>query len=197
MKFLIPLLLLLSSCSANAQLPKEQVIENINRWYSENPEKYSLKVKGDKASAFITRYHPERPEEKDDIIEISYEGMVIQLVFYKPLEEMTTHRDSLEKYCSFLALDDIYNEIPSKGWNIYPRTPISSIGSEAVEFISGGNSISLKINWSSYTVMGYKDSDKCNEELSIADSSISDDCYVSVRKKLPLEVVITNVPFDK
>lgn len=51
----------------------------------------------------------------------------------------------------------------------------------------------MTINWSTYTVMGYKDSKKCNDELGVEDGSVSDDCYVSVQKNLPLEIIITKV----
>lgn len=78
-------------------------------------------------------------------------------------------------------------------WNIYPRTPQSSLNGTGVIFTSGGESVSMTINWSTYTVMGYKDSKKCNDELGVEDGSVSDDCYVSVQKNLPLEIIITKV----
>ncbi|MCP4180141.1 MAG: hypothetical protein GY756_20445 [bacterium] len=194
MKLLIILMLSLSVCTLNKQLTKKQVIENINNWYLENPEQYSIEIKGKGSTANITRYHTERPEEKDDLIEITYKGMIIQLIFTKPLDEISTNIDSLQKYFNYISLNNIYNKIPSAGWDIYPRTPLSSLSGKGVNFTSGGESLSLTIDWSIYSVMGYKDSEKCKDELSTLDGSVSEECQVFVDKKIPLKLVITEVP---
>lgn len=191
MKLILTAFILLFASTLFAQLSKKQVTEHINQWYDHNAEKYFLTIGGEEASAIITRYHPEQPEEKNDLIEIFYLGMEVQLGFDKDLEKISTHKDSLQKYFKYVALTNIYNEIPSSGWDIYPQTPTSSLRGEGLIFNSGGDSISLTINWSSYTVMGYRNTQKCDDELSMADNSISEECYVSVRKNMPLEVRIS------
>jgi hypothetical protein len=196
MKIKILTILLLSFSILNAQESKKTIVNNINSWYSKNPSKYSIEIKGDQASAQITRYHPERKEELDDLIRINYKGMRITLAFTKPLNVLTTNKDSLQKYFSYLSIDRIYNHIPSKGWDIYPKTPSNSLRGKGVTFTIGGDSISLNINWTTYTVFGYKDSEKCNNERAIMDGSVSESCYVSVEKKLPLEIQIIEVPID-
>lgn len=179
-----------------AQVSQKKLIENINEWYEEYEQGYFLTLTNDKTTASIKRYHPERPEEKDDIIEIKHGQMKIVLKFDSPIAEITTHPDSLQKHFSYVSISRIYNDIPSKGWDIYPRTPQSSMRGKGVKFTSGGDAISLKINWQTYTVMGYKDSQKCHDQLSIEDGAVSEDCYTSVRKKIPLEITITDVRID-
>lgn len=191
MKLILTAFILLSASTLFAQLSKKQVTKHINQWYDHNAEKYSVTIGGKEASAIITRYHPEQPEEKNDLIEISYLGMKVQLGFDKELEKISTHKDSLQKHFMYVALTNIYHEIPSSGWDIYPQTPTSSLRGKGVIFNSGGDSISLTIHWSSYTVMGYRNTQKCNDELSMADNPISEKCYVSVRKNIPLEVLIS------
>jgi hypothetical protein len=193
MKFFNTLFLLLISSLIHAQLSKKQVTTNINAWFDENPDSYIVEIKGGDAVAKITRYHPERPEDKDDIIKIGYKKMQIELKFKQPLAEITTHKDSLQKYFDYVSLNNIYNDISAKGWIIYPRTPLSALRGKGVTFLSGGESLSLKINWSIYAVFGYRDSKKCDNERSIADGSVSEPCYVSVRQRRELSVVVTNV----
>lgn len=191
MKIILTIWIVLASFMAFAQLSKKQVTENINQWYDGNTEQYFVKIEGKEASAIITRYHPERPEEKNDLIEVFYKGMKVQLKFDQGLEKISTHKDSLQQHFQYLALTDIYNDIPAKGWDIYPQTPTSSLRGKGVIFNSGGDSISLTINWSLYIVMGYKDAKKCRDELSTSDGSVSEECYVSVRKNIPLSVLVS------
>tara|TARA_R110000787_G_scaffold41071_13_gene101610 strand:+ start:7481 stop:8080 length:600 start_codon:yes stop_codon:yes gene_type:complete len=193
MKIVLTVFMVLVSYTSNAQVSKKQVIKNIDQWYLENPDKYSLNIGGKEATAIITRYHTERPEEKNDLIEILYKGMKMQLKFDQELLEITTHKDSLQKHFQYISLERINHNISSKGWEIYPRTPISSLHGKGVIFNSGVDSVSLTINWSTYTVMGYKDSKKCRNQLSFEDATVSQDCSVSVRKNLPLELIITKV----
>jgi len=193
MKLLLIAVLTLTCQTSMAQLSKIQVAENIDNWYIDNPNQYSVEISGDAAQANITRYHPERADEKNDLIEINYKGMQIEMKFSKPLAEISTHKDSLQKYFSYVSFHNIYNEIEDDGWDVYPQTSQSSMNGEGVVFSQGGDPISLRINWSTYTVMGYKDSKKCHNELGIADGSVSDECYVSVRDELPLEVDVTDV----
>jgi hypothetical protein len=193
MKFIYTVLLVCSAFSLNAQLSKKIVIENINEWYEAHGDVYKVEVKGSKASADITRYHPERPDEKDDIIEVNYQGMEIQLKFDKPFSEIGTSVDSLQKYFSYVSLHNIYNTIPSDGWDIYPRTGMSALRGTGVVFTSGGESLSFTLNWSAYSIMGYRDSKKCHQELEIADGSVSETCYVSVEKNIKLEITVSGL----
>lgn len=194
MKLLFTLALLSCFQLFSAQLAKGKLNDNINAWYEAHPEKYALTIAEGESQAYITRYHPERPEEKNDIIEVEYEGMRIQLKFTKPFEEITTHQDSLQKYLMYVSLTRIYNEIPADGWEIYPRTPSSSLSGKGVTFTAGGESVGLEIKWKTYTVMGYKQTKKCNQELGIEDGSVSDGCYITVKKYLPLEITIKETP---
>lgn len=184
------------SCGLSTPLSKEELTENINNWYTSIGGKYTLEIKGRKANAKITRYHPERPEEKDDLIKITYKGMIMQLAFVKPIAEITTHKDSLQKYFHYISIDNIYNEISAGGWEIYPRTPQSSLDGEGVQFTGAGDVLGLQVNWSTYTVMGYKESKECQEELSMADNTISEGCYISVRKTVPLEIVVSGLKLN-
>lgn len=196
MKLVITFLIAISACTAFAQQSKKQVTKNIEAWYDQYPEKYSLSIHGKEASATVTRYHPERADEKNDLIEISFEGMGLTLKFDQPLDQITAHKDSLQKHFSYVSLSNIYSEIPSKGWNIHPEAPQSAMRGKGVKFTSSGDSLSLSINWSIYTVMGYKDSDKCDEERSVADGTVGKACYVAVNKRIRLEILIVGVPID-
>jgi len=60
-----------SISSVAPQQSKSQMIENINTWYENHPDKYSLSLNGSTASAKVTRYHPERQDEKNDLIEVT------------------------------------------------------------------------------------------------------------------------------
>tara|TARA_B100000795_G_C22758264_1_gene422449 strand:- start:61 stop:651 length:591 start_codon:yes stop_codon:yes gene_type:complete len=193
MKIVLIVFLILVTFTSKAQISKNQVIKNINQWYLENPNKYSVNMLGEEATATITRYHPERPEEKNDLIEVAYKGMKVQLKFNQELEEITTHKDSLQKYFQYVSLENINHDIASKGWNISPLTPISSLRGKGVIFNFVDDSISFTINWSTYTVMGYKDSKKCRNQLSFEDGMVSEDCYVSVQKNLPFELIVSKV----
>ena len=196
MKLNLLFLILISTTTTFAQQSKKQVKTNIENWYTNHPNKYVIDINKNVASAEITRYHPYRKDEKNDLIRIIYQGMKITLAFTKPINEITTHKDSLQKYYSYVGIDNIYIDIDSKGWDVHPETPSSSMRNKGVIFTKGGDSISLSIKWSIFTVMGYKDSKKCNNERSIMDVGISESCYVSVRKRLPLEISINKVHID-
>lgn len=196
MKLTISVLIMLSACIITAQQSKQKVIKNIHTWYENNTEKYTLSIKENEANAIITKHHPERSNEKNDLIKISYEGMKIELKFSKPIEEITTHKDSLQKYFSYVSLTNIYTKIPSKGWKVHPRTPQSSLRGKSLKFVSGGDSISLNLNWSIYSVIGYKDNTKCDKERSIADGVVSESCYIAVDKAIPLELTIIGIALE-
>ena len=191
------ILILFSVNPLVAQMNKNQVVKNINTWYENNPNVYELSIDKDDAVVNVTRYHPKIEHEKNNLIRISYKGMKITLAFSKPLNVITTDKDSLQKYCSYLVIDHIYHDINSKGWTLYPRTPSSSLRGKGINFIKGGDSLSFTINWSINTVLGYKDSKACNEERAMMDSSVSEPCYVGVNKKLKLKINVIDVPFSK
>ena len=188
MKLLTSILLVFFIGSSYGQLAKAEVEANINSWYEKYPEGYTLKL-NKKAKATITRYHPKRPEEKDDIIEVEYKGMLIQIKFKIPILEITTHKDSLQKHFNYLSLTRIFSKIKDDGWDVYPTTAKSSLRGKGIEFTEGGSKLGFIINWETYTVSGYRDSEKCHEELNQEDDSVSDDCIVSVRKKIGLRIV--------
>jgi len=179
-----------------AQQSKKIVIKNISTWYDNHPNNYSFSINRNAASATGTRYHPERKDEKNTLIRISYEGMKITLAFTKSLDLISTHKDSLQKYFSYVSIDNLYININCNGWDIHPQTPSSSLRGKGVEFTSGGDSISLCINWSIYTVMGYKDTEYCDRVREVNDIGIDNSCYVAVDKRLPLEILINEVPID-
>lgn len=182
-----------TSWSASAQLSKSQVTDHITAWYASHPDTYELRISGNEAEARVTRYHPERLEESDDLIEINYQGMRIQLKFDKPLAEITLSADSLQLYFSYVSIDGICHDIPSSGWDIHPHTPASSLRKQGVTFSDTDGGLDITIRWSIYTVMGYRDSQKCRDELSPADGSVSEDCYVSVDAVLPLLIAFSRL----
>ncbi len=177
-----------------AQDTKQEVFEKINEWYLKHPKKYSLYINQNNATAKITRYHPKRIEEKNNLIDISFKGMEITLAFTKPLNIIGTHKDSLQKYFNYVSLTRIYNTINSEQWDIYPQTPTSSLRAKGVQFHSSRDAISASINWSIYTVSGYKNSKDCIEDRNIMDKEIKESCYVAVPKKLELEILLQNIP---
>ncbi len=181
--------------TGNAQLSKNDITKSIHAWQTENAEKYVIKLDGTQVAAIITRYHPERPEEENDLIEVVYKGMKIQLKFAKPLKEITAHNDSLQKYFSYVSFSKIYNNIPSVGWNVHPQTPSSSLRGKGVTFTSENRTLSISIYWSIYAITGYKDSKKCNEAFAMEDSSAPEECFVHIAKNIPFEVLITGVKF--
>jgi hypothetical protein len=193
MKIFLTFILFLSIFNGNAQLTKKQILSNINKWYVEHPEKYLLDINGKDAIASITNYHPERETERNDLIVIKYRGMEMELKFSKPIDEISTQSDSLNNYFSYISLNKIYHEIPMKGWRIYPRTALSSLRGGGVVFSQEGDSLNLSLNWSIFGVFGYRDTKECDKELSIEDGSVSEICFVSVRKDLPLIISITNL----
>lgn len=205
LRFFIPSSVLLSITAITlcfispvfAQESKSTATKKINAWYNDHPDNYSISINNNNASAKVTRYHPKRKDEKNTLIQITYEGMKITLGFTKPLDVISTHLDSLQKYLSDVSVEYIYSDIECNGWNIHPETPSSSLRGKGVRFTAGGDSLSLSINWSTYTVMGYRDSEKCNEERGMMDIGISDSCYVTVDKILPLEILINQVPINK
>ena len=194
-KLLPALFFIFSFYPGSAQLLKSEIEHNINEWLNEHNEGYEL-ILNKEAEAKVTRYHPERENEKNDLIEVAYKGMKITIKFKKPFEEITLQKDSLQKYVDYLSIHNIFNDISAEGWDIYPSTALSALRGKGIEFTAGGKNIGFKITWEFFMVGGYKNSKKCHEELGIEDGSISDHCMVAVRKKLPLWIVAEKVKLE-
>lgn len=193
LKLIISVVIFSATVTLFAQEQKEKVIDAINSWYEQHPNTYSIFINGNDGFAKETRYHPERIDEKNNLIEISYKGMKITLAFDKPFDSISTYKDSLNTHFKYVAISKIYNDISSIGWDIHPLTPSSSMRGKGVLFTGGGDALSLVINWSTYTIMGYKNIKKCNEEMNMMDMGISESCFVAVNKVLPLEIRINNM----
>lgn len=190
MKLSLSLLLLLfvSGCILPAQTSKSKVEEKINSWYDAHPDSYSLTIEEDEAKASKERYHPDNPNEYDDLIVVRWKEMKITLAFKKPLADFEWTAAELQSQFNYVVIDDIYHNIDVNGWDIHPETPSSSNtkGVTFTEFKDGH--LSFEIDWSTYTVFGYSESSKCQEELQIMDKGMPEECFVGVRKNLPLKI---------
>lgn len=182
------LLFLVSGCFLSPPTSKKKVEEKINSWYEAHPDAYSLTIEGDEAKVSIERYHPDNPAEKDDLIVVHWKEMKITLAFKKPLANIDWSVEGLQSQFNYVVLDDIYHDIEVNGWDIHPDTPQSSKqGGVTFTEVKDG-SLSFEIDWSTYTVFGYSESAKCQQELEIADKGLPEECYVGVRKNLPLKI---------
>jgi len=196
LKIVILFLTLYSITPALAQYSKKQITKSINSWYESHPDEYNIYIRKNESNAKVTNYYPDKKDQKNNLIQMQYKGMKITLAFTKSLDSITTHKDSLQAYFSYVSLSNIYSTIRSKNWNIHPQTPSSSLRNKGVTFNNGGNALNFTINWSIYTIMGYRNSKGCNSERQIMDVGISEHCYVSVRKKLPLVISVIDVPLN-
>lgn len=187
---LLTLLVLTSMACTFADISKTEAEKRIEKWYTEHPDVYEIDVKGNDAVAEITRYHTERPEEHDDLIQVNWKGMTITMSFSKPLSEIEKTAEAFQEHFWYVAIDDIYADIDVPGWEVYPRTPVSSNDDKkCVQFTEvTADHIAFELNWETYTVFGYSDSNKCQEELEIMDAGVSEECYVGVEKRLPLKI---------
>lgn len=185
------------SVSAQAQGSKKQITANMETWLASHADGYTIDISDKEGTALVTRYHPERPEEKNDLIEVNYKGMTITLKFKKPLAEITTHKDSLQKYYDYVGLSRIYHDIETPGWNTHVQTPSSPMRGKGVIFTQGGEHISFTLNWQLSYAMAYRDTEKCNEELQIEDGSVSEDCFSHVSRKIPLVIEVKAVAVAK
>jgi hypothetical protein len=75
--------------------------------------------------------------------------MEIELKFDKPIEEITLHKDSLQKYFSYLVLNRISHSIKSPGWKIHPITAQSSNRDDnCIKFFDlENNKLKFEIKW--------------------------------------------------
>ncbi len=190
-----------STSYTNAQLivrkrpdiSKKEAEKRISAWYEKHAEGYSFSVPEEDADIKVTRYHPERAEEKNNLIQVHWLGMTITLAFDKPFDEIDQTSEGLQAAFLYVSVDDIYNSINTPGWNVYPRTPSSSNNKkDCVKFTKFENGeISFSLNWNIYTVFGYSTKEKCFKQRGIADGSVSEECMVEVRQKLPLEIKVS------
>ncbi|MFT5892950.1 MAG: hypothetical protein ACI9Y7_003065 [Dokdonia sp.] len=185
----------LVSCSGYFDLSKEAVTENINNWYASIGEEYRLELKGSEVRGEITS-HNGLPKEQCGLIKIKYRGMRMELSFMKPIAEITIHKDSLQKYFHYISINDVYNEISTRGWETYPHTSQSSLRGEGVDFTGDGDVLGFQVKWSIYAVLSYGESDECKELLSITDMPSNEACFVAVGKTLPLEITVSGVVLD-
>lgn len=177
-------------CSVG-QMAKPKVETQINEWYAAHPDGYTLVLEGKDAVATLGRYHPDNPKEQDDLLRINYEDMEITLAFDQPFSDIEWSAESLQQHFSYVAIDRIHHEINTRGWEIYPRTPSSSLSGKGVKFTTVTQSdLAFTIDWKTYSVFGYKSSSECDEARSIADGSVPEKCYVSVKKNLPLHIEV-------
>ena len=177
----------LMACSFLTQTPKAKVKSLIKEWYKKHNKGYSLSVK-EGAKASISRYHPYRPDEYDDLILVKWKGMTITMAFKQPIANIKWTAEGLQEAFSYIVIDEIYNDIPVSGWEIFPETPQSS-SSEGVKFTKvADGELTFTVDWQTYTVFGYSETSFCQGELEIADSYMPEKCFVGVRKDLPLHI---------
>lgn len=166
--------------------------KRIEQWYAEQGDQYNLDLSDKKVDLKVTRYHPERPEEKDDMITAEYEGMTITIMFGKPLADIPRTEAAFKENFWYVSLDDIYSDISVPGWDVNPRTPQSSKSEPScIEFTKVTDTeLAFEINWEIYTVFGYGTNDFCQDALGIADSSMPDECMAGVEKRIPIKVTV-------
>ena len=176
---------ILSLSLAACQTSRKDALNRINTWYKQHADGYNLQLSG---KAEITRYHPDQAEEKNDLMRISWKGMDITIAFKKPLSDFTWTSQSLQDNLSYYVIDDIYNDINLSGWKVYPETLSSSATHGLVFHKIENKTLRFSIDWEIYTVFGYAQSTYCQGQLQIADSSVPEDCFIGVDKRLPLHL---------
>ncbi len=169
---------------------KGKVKKMIEGWYEAHPESYSLDVTGEEAVAKWERYHPEREDEKDNLIRVYWKDMKITLAFKKPLEDIYWSKDSLQSHFSYVTLDNIYTDLEAEGWEIAPVTPQSSARKGLTFSEFDEQQIAFEINWRTYTVRGDVQSEKCQKAAGVHDGSLPESCFISIQKSLPLHIKV-------
>lgn len=190
--FLFLTAILFSFSVAPSDMPKEKVQKKIQKWFDKHPESYELTLTNNNVSAETGRYHPERPEEKNHLIYVHYHDMEITLAFSKPFEDFEWNKENLTKYFSYVSIYKIYHTVKTPGWDIYPRTAQSSNRTGVVFSSVTQNSIAFTMDWCIFSFMGYRTTENCQKALGIEDSSAPEECYVSIRKKLPLHIEVAS-----
>ena len=170
------------------QTPKSEAEKIINKWYETHAKDYHLKIPLGEATTQLTSYHNDKEVNDRTLVRMDWKGMQITMQFQKPLKSIHWNVKELQKNIAYVVIDDIYNDITLNGWKVYPRTPSSSSEKALTITAASENEFSFEINWETYTVSGYSDSDFCQEQLEIMDAGVPDKCYVGVRKRLPLRI---------
>ncbi len=182
--------LFLFNCSAQTSKPEAEKI--IHDWYEKHATGYTLEIKGDGVKVETSDFYKPNNKAEHKLIRIYWKEMTIELCFNKAISSFEWTGKSLKENINYLSLSNIYSDIKLDGWKVHPRTPISAIyNGEGVTFKKvDGNRIVMEIDWETFTVFGYAQNSFCQDQLQIADSSMPKECYVGVRKTLPLKVLV-------
>ena len=180
--------LILLSATACAQPTREEVITSIEKWYDRHPDGYELILNEGNTTMEVQSLY-RRPEDPQDQLLISFQGMLITLQFDVDLHTIEWTPENFRKHFGFFTLDDIPVGIRTMGWDVHARVPVSSAGSEKIAFLRvSEDEVEFEINWETYTVGGYSTEKHCQDELEIADNSIPESCMAWVRRRHPLKI---------
>lgn len=175
-----------ASCGSS-NITKTSAEKRVADWYEATGARYNLDIKD--VPATIASFDPATNAGSDEI-NVVWKGMAITLAFGKPLNKATLTAEFLSENFSYVVLDDVFAKFDTPGWKLQPRTPTSS-NEEGVQFQSlAGGHLRFTVDWETYTVMGYSSKEACQEQLQMADNSISSDCIVNVEKRLPLHLQV-------
>jgi hypothetical protein len=192
MKNILLIFSILFFFSCSAQNTQPEVTEIINNWYEEHKNGYELHIKGENVKVETSDFYEPTNKTAHKLIRINWEGMYIELCFNKPLSSFKWTGGNLKDNLNYFSLTNIYSDINLNGWKVYPRTPMSALhDGEGITFKNvEENKIMMEIDWETYTVFGYAQNKFCKDQLEIADSSMPSECFVGVRKTLPLKVLV-------
>ena len=163
-------------------ISKEKMQAEIENWYSKNEKGYAIEATA--ATAKISRYHPERADEKDELLQIDWYGMNVTIAFKKPIADISWQKDSLQAYFNYIVVDNIQNRIASAGWSVYPILPVSSYSEGFLINSAEAGAIDFSFSAEIFAVRADRDNEKCKEERAIPDKSIDADCFVQVEKNI-------------
>ena len=191
MKLLAPVVLALSvvatGCAASS-ISKAKAEERVAKWYEATGAQYKLDIKD--VPAVITVFDPQNPNDGRNEIALTWKGMAVTLAFGKPIDKATVTKEFLDENFTYITVDNVFAEIDTPGWKLNPKTPASS-NDEGVHFqeVADGH-LRFTVDWETYSFFGYSSKEACQEQLKIADNSISEDCYVAVEKRVPLHLQV-------
>ncbi len=171
-------------------ISKVEVEKRIKAWYNSHTVSYDLRLNDKSVKATMERYHPERPDERNDLIVVRWKGMRITLKFNEAIADMERSKIKFQEQFSYVVLDDIYSNIVTPGWKIHPRSPQSSKKGGVTFTTVSANQIAFELDWEIYTVFSYRNSARCNEAMGIHDGTMPENCYAGVEQKLPIHFVI-------
>lgn len=191
MKLLAPVVLALSVVATgcgSSSISKAKAEERVAKWYEATGAQYKLDIKD--VPAVITAFDAQNPNDGRNEIALTWKGMAVTLAFSKPIDKANITKEFLDENFTYITIDNIFAEIDTPGWKLNPRTPVSS-NEEGVKFqeVADGH-LRFTVDWETYTILGYSNKQACQEQLNIADNSISKDCYVTVEKRVPLHLQV-------